>query len=234
MADSGTGWPEQTPPPPPPPARRRGGGCLIALLIVVGLLVGAGLVLKQVNLWPTLRNPFATEKTDRSGPVLLKSIQDLSRYVAAEGSFQVLIDVQENKKFIPDFLYNKRTLFIGAGTVDAYVDFSTISQGAVKESADHKSVELTLPAPQLGKPNLDHDRSYVFAEERGAANRIGDLFKNDPNRQQQLYQLAEDKLAAAARDSELQARAERNTRAMLESMLKSLGYEKVTITFTAP
>ena len=137
------------------------------LVGTVGLVIAVVLGLKSVDLWPDIKNPFATEKTDRSGPVLLKSIQDLSRYVAAEGSFQVLIDLQEDKKYIPDIFFNQRTLFVGAGTVNAYVDFSTLGEGAIKESADHKSVEITLPAPTLEKPNIDHDRSYVYSEERG-------------------------------------------------------------------
>lgn len=219
-----------------PPERRSGRWFRRFLMLVgtVGLVIAVVLGLKLVDLWPDFKNPFATEKTDRSGPVLLKSIKDLSRYEAAEGSFQVLIDLQENKKYIPDFLYNDRTLFVGAGTVGAYVDFSTLGEGAIKVSADGKSVEIILPAPTLDKANIDHDRSYVFSEDRGLTNRIGDLFAGDPNKQQQLYQLAEDKIEQAARESELQARAQRNTEQMLTSMLKSLGYENVKVTFASP
>jgi Protein of unknown function (DUF4230) len=207
---------------------------LFMLAGTIGLIAALVFGLKAVDLWPTLRNPFGTQKTDRSGPVLLKSIQDLSRYVAAEGNFQVLVDLQQNKKFIPDIIFNERTLFVGAGTVDAYVDFGGIGDGAVVESADGKSVQIKLPAPVLDKPSIDVDHSYVFAEERGLANRVGDLFGGDPNRQQELYQLAEQKIAQAAQDSELRQRAENNTRAMLTSMLKSLGYQNVTITFAQP
>ncbi|MEK8108438.1 DUF4230 domain-containing protein [Micromonospora sp. M12] len=60
------------------------------------------------------------------------------------------------------------------------------------------------------------EKSYVFAEQRGLLNRLGDLVGNDPNRQQQVYQLAEERITAAARDSGLSARAEENTRKMLE------------------
>ena len=207
---------------------------LLAFLGTIGLVVALVFGLKAFDLWPNIRNPFATQTTDRSGPVLLKSIQDLSRYVAAEGNFQVLVDLQENKKFIPDIFFNERTLFVGAGTVDAYVDFSTITQGNITVSPDGKSVELKLPAPQLEKPSLDVNRSYVFAEQRGVVNRVSDLFGGDPNRQQQLYQLAEQKIAQAAQESELRQRAQKNTELMLTSLLKSLGYERVTITFAQP
>lgn len=213
------------------------GGPARGLLWVLGVAALAVVVLLGVQatgILPDFRNPFAKEQTDRSQPTLLKSIQDLSRYVAAEGNFQVVVDLQNDRRNVPDFLLNERTLFVGAGSVEAYVDFTKISEGAVVESADGRSVEIKLPAPQLGKTNLDLEKSYVFAEQRGLLNRLGDLVAGDPNRQQQVYQLAEERITAAARDSGLTARAEENTRKMLEGLLRSLGYEKVTVTYTAP
>jgi hypothetical protein len=220
--------------PYPAEPRRSWGRRLLTLIGTLGVVAGLVIGLKAVDLWPNIRNPFATDTTDRSGPVLLESMRDLSHYVAAEGNFQVLVDLQENNRFLPDFLFNERTLFVGVGSVDAYVDFSALSEGAIEVSPDGKSVEITLPAPVLEKPSIDNDRSYVFAEERGVINRVGDIAGNDPNRQQQLYQLAEDKIAEAAQQSELRERAETNTRAMLESLLHQLGYERVTVNFTQP
>ena len=127
--------------------------------------------IQATGILPDFRNPFAKEQTDRSQPPLLKSIQDLSRYVAAEGNFQVVVDPQNDRENVPDFLLNERTLFVGAGSVEAYVDFAKIAEGAVVQSADGKSVEIKLPAPQLGETNLDLEKSYVFAEERGLLNR---------------------------------------------------------------
>lgn len=220
--------------PPAAPGRR---GCgplgligiigLVAVLLIVGVQTASSLL-------PSWRNPFAQETTDRSQPALLKSIQDLSRYVAAEGNFQVVVDLEKDRKYVPDFLLNQRTLFVGAGSVEAYVDFAKISEGAIVESEDRRTVELTLPAPQLGETNLDMESSYVFAEERGLLNRLGEVFEGDPNRQQEVYLLAEERITTAARDSGLAARAQENTRKMLEGLLRSLGYQTVTINFTAP
>ena len=200
-----------------------------AAALAVVVLLGA----QATGIFPDFRNPFAKEQTDRSQPALLKSIQDLSRYVAAEGNFQVVVDLQNDRNNVPEFLLNQRTLFVGAGSVEAYVDFAKISDGAVVVSPDGKSVEIKLPAPQLGETNLDLEKSYVFAEQRGLLNRLSDLVAGDPNRQQQVYQLAEERITAAARDSGLTARAEENTRKMLEGLLRSLSYEKVTVTYTA-
>lgn len=214
-----------------------GGGPARGLLWVLGAAALAVVVLfgvQTTGLLPDFRNPFTKEQADRSQPPLLLSMRDLSRYVAAEGNYQVVVDLQNDRRNVPDWLLNQRTLFVGAGTVEAYVDFSTISEGAIVQSADGKSVEIKLPAPQLGDTNLDMESSYVFAEERGLLNRVGELVGGDPNRQQQVYQLAEERITTAARDSGLTKRAEENTRKMLEGLLRSLGYERVTLTYVAP
>jgi uncharacterized protein DUF4230 len=213
-----------------PPRRRR----LLWLIAAIGVAAALVLGLQATNLWPSFRNPFAEQETDRSQPPLLKSIRDLSRYVAAEGNFQVVVDTQRNRDNVPDFLLNERTLFVGAGSVEAYVDFAQIAEGAIVESADGKSVEVKLPAPQLGDVDLDMDNSYVFSEQRGLINRLGELVGGDPNRQQQVYQLAEEKISTAARDAGLQERARENTTKMLEGLLRSLGYETVKVTYAAP
>lgn len=211
---------------------RRGRGLLV-LAGVVAAIVALALGLRAVDLWPSFANPFKEKTTDRSQPVLLKSIQDLSRFVAASGNFEVVIDVQNNRRFIPDVIFNERTLFVAAGSVDAYVDFAGLTDSALVIDETNKKVEIKLPAPQLEKPSIDHDRSYVFAQQRGIVNRVGELFGGDPNRQQQLFQLAELKINEAARGSELTERARINTQKMLEGLMRSLGYT-ATITFASP
>jgi hypothetical protein len=214
--------------------RRRPFRALFWLAGIIVLIVVAGLGLRAFDLWPSFANPFREKTTDRSQPVLLKSIQDLSRFVSASGNFEVVIDVQNNRQFIPDIIFNERTLFVAAGSVDAYVDFAQLTEGNLIVDEVNKKVEVRLPAPQLEPARIDNDRSYVFAQQRGIVNRVGDLFGGDPNKQQQLYQLAEAKIAEAARASELTGRAQENTEKMLRGMLTSLGYTTVTITFAAP
>ncbi len=199
------------------------------VVVIVALAIG----LRAVNLWPHLSNPFATRTTDRSQPVLLLSIQDLSRFDAASGNFQVVIDLQKDKALVPDIIFNQRTLFIAAGTVDAYVDFSRIGKGDITDSPDHHTAIIRLPAPQLDKPNLDHSRSQVIAVQEGVANRIGDFFNGSPNKEQEMYKLGEQKIGDAAKSSGLTQRAADNTAAMLRQLLHSLGYTSVTVTFAS-
>jgi hypothetical protein len=203
------------------------------LLLLAGL-AGLGVIAVLLVIGPL--NPFGTDTKDRSQPVLLKSLQDLSDYHAATANMQVVVDVEQDAKLLPSFIKGERTLFVAAGNVDAAVDFKALAKDpdAVKVSKDRRSVELTLPAPRLLEPRLDPDRSRVYDRDRGVLDRVEDALSDRPGDEQPLYQLAEDKLAAAAAaDPKLLQTAERNTRSMLEGLLRGLGFENIKINFRA-
>jgi hypothetical protein len=205
-----------------------------AIGLVVAVLLGAGVIGSWNGFWPEFQNPFREETTDRSQPVLLRSIQDMSRFTAATGNFEIVIDVERDRGVIPDLILSERILFVAAGTVDAYVEFGGLAENALVVNEARTAVQVTLPHPELESPNLDHDRSYVFSVQRGIANRVRDFFDTDPEGQQQILQLAEQRIAEAAEGSGLRERAEGNTRKLLDGMLRSLGFETVTITFRSP
>ncbi len=201
-----------------------GGVAVVAVLLLVPALV------------PSL-NPFDEETVDRSQPVLLKSLENLSEYRAATANLQVVVDVEEDTGLIPSWLKGERTLFVAAGSVDAAVDFSALSRDerAVRVSDDRRSATITLPAPTLSEPRIEPDRTRVYDRDRGLFDRVEDAVSDRPGDEQPLYQLAEKKLSeAAAAEPELRRTAERNTRAMLEGMLRGLGFERITVRFAQP
>jgi hypothetical protein len=218
------------------PVGRRGGlgraarnlwlfvGALLAIVVLV-------LALSAVNLLPRLHNPFAEATVDRSGPALLKSITALSRYEAASGSFQVIVNLARRSSFLPSFIEGTDTLFVGEGTDIAFVDFSNLKGKSIVVTPDRTGVTVTLPAAQLEPAVLNVKQSYVFAEQQGLLNRIGNFFSSNPDNQQQVYVLAQQKIQAAARHSPLVAEAENNTTAMLTGLLRSLGFHRITVIF---
>jgi len=216
----------RTAPPALTPRRRRRWRYLAAALVAVVLLVVGGRLA-----WSWL-DPTGEQTIDRSQPVLLQSIKDMARFQAATGSFQVVVDLEKDANFLPDAVKGTRTLFVGAGSVDAYVDFSGMAKDAVTVSQDRAQATIRLPRAQLEKPNLDNQRSYVFHQQRGLLDRVQDFLSSSPGDQQELYVLAEKKISEAAVSSDLRNRADTNTKAMLEGMLKSLGFTKVTVKFT--
>jgi hypothetical protein len=215
---------------PHPRARWSGRLALLAAAVVALFAVGA---LRLPDWLPQLANPFATKTIDRSQPALLKSLEDLSEYRAATGHFEVIVDVEKDAKYVPDFIRGERTLFVAAGTVDGVVDFNSITAEKLTISADRRTVDVLLPHARLGTVRVDPAASYVFAKQRGALDRIGGVFSDNPTSEGRFYQLAEEKMraAAAADGSGIVQRSEDNTRAMLTSMLRSLGFTTVTVTF---
>jgi hypothetical protein len=200
----------------------------VAVAIVSGLVIL--LILSAIHLIPQLRNPFAQTTTVSSQPAILKSITELSRYEAANGEFQVVVDITKREGILPGFLAGSETLFIGQGNVIAYVNFGGLKGSAITVSPN-KSVTIKLPNAQLEPAVLNVSQSYVYAEQQGLANRIGNFFSGNPNSQQQAYILAEQKINTAAQASDLVKDADTNTRAMLDSMLNSLGFQHVTVAF---
>jgi hypothetical protein len=200
----------------------------LAIAAVAGVVIL--LLLSAIHLIPQLRNPFAQTTTVSSQPAILKSITALSRYEAASGEFQVVVDITKREGFLPSFLAGSQTLFIGQGSVIAYVNFGNLKGPAITTSSD-KSVTIRLPRAQLEPAVLNVSQSYVYAEQQGVLNRVGNFFSGNPNSQQQAYILAEQKIQTAAAASSLVKDAEANTRAMLDSMLSSLGFQHVSITF---
>jgi Protein of unknown function (DUF4230) len=211
------------------PRMPRVGGIVAAIVAAIVLIV----VLSAVHLLPQLRNPFAETTTVRSQPVILKSITNLSRYEAASGSFQVVVDLTKRTSLIPSFLEGSETLFIGQGTDIAFVDFATLKSGAITVNSNRTSVTVTLPKPQLEPAVLNVNQSYVYAQQQGLFNRIGNFFSGNPNSQQQVYQIAQGKIETAAKQSPLLADAQKNTEGMLTGMLTSLGFQHVTVNFGA-
>jgi Protein of unknown function (DUF4230) len=186
-------------------------------LVVLGVLVVTGFFFVGwvKDLIPGFGNPFGTETVDRSGPAVLKSIENLRDFR------------------VPSKIKGERVLFVAVGSVDAGVDFRGLEDGAVDVSDDGKGVALELPPATFRDPELDLERSHVYDRDRGAIDRLQSLFGDDAGVEGELYPLAEEKLASAARDgSGLLARAEGNTRLMLEGLLRSLGFTRIDVRFS--
>jgi cytoskeletal protein RodZ len=206
------------------------GSIVAALGIGVLALVGFLIVGALTGLF-SIGNPFSTATVDRSQPALLEQINNLSRFDAAEGKFTTTIDLEHDVAILPSFIAGDRTVFLAEGTVDASIDFSALSGDSVQPGTDGH-IAITLPEPTLGKPVLDTNKSHVASRSRGLLNRIGGVFSDSPTSEREVTVLAQHKLASAAKDSKLVARAEKNTTAMLQTFLGRLGYTDVQVTYT--
>ncbi|MFJ8043461.1 DUF4230 domain-containing protein [Kitasatospora sp. NPDC096147] len=194
-------------------------------LIVAVFLAGA-----HAGLFPSFPNPFERRTVDRSQPVLLQSIQQMKRFTGAKGNFQVIVDLDHEAAFLPSAILGNRTLYVAAGSVDAYVDLAGLGAGSVVVSEDRRTVAVTVPHAQLAEPTVDVKRSYVYLQQRGFFDRIGDFFSGNPGNQSQVEELAVRKIEQAAKDTELIRQADDSIRDMLTGLLRSTGFTTVTVT----
>ena len=200
------------------------------MLLIVLSLVGGFMWVRGVL--PDFDNPFAAETVDRTQPAVLQSLEDIGEYRAASANYELLVDLEQDTD-LPAVILGERTLFVAVGSVDAGVDLAALGPDAATVSEDGAGVSVVLPAGEVYDAELDLRRSYTFERDEGLLNRIGNVFSGDAgDYQQEVMVAAEQRLDEAARaNGDLASRAEENTAAMLESLLRSLGFERVEITF---
>ncbi|MEU6944694.1 DUF4230 domain-containing protein [Streptomyces sp. NPDC046316] len=204
---------------------------------VAAVLVALSLVLFLLGRFvhvPGLDDVFGVDTHDRSGPAVLKSIQDMHRYEGAAGNYQVVVDLEKDARLLPDSIRGTRTLFVASGSVAAYVDFGSIGRGSVTVDEKRTTATLRLPHAQLAEPAVDPKRSYTVSKQRGLIDRLGDLFSDNPADERAVHILAADRIGDAAKESDLTRRAEKNTTSMLQGLLRALGFEQVTVTYAQP
>ena len=187
----------------------------IVLVLALGLVIALGGAARSLW-WPSPEGPEV-------------AIRDLGWFVGAEMESVETIEDKDGCALLPMFICGEQTVIFAVGSVEAYVDFGRLDDKAIKVSQDHRTVDVTLPAPQFGTPKLDLNRSHVYVLRRGAVQRIEGLFDPNTNEHRKLYQRAVTKLAADAPHSALSERTKVNTRKTLETMIRALGYSTVKI-----
>lgn len=214
------------------PRRRRPRAKLIAAVaaIAIALPVGA----QVMGAFPALSDTFEQQTVDRGPAPLLVALADIAEFHAATGSFQVLVDLERDTPHVPALISGERTSLFATGHVNAVVDLSGLAPERVTVSADRRAVTFALPPPRLTPVSLDPAATRIVGRERGLVERLAGVVASNPVDDEELYQLAAQRIDDAARQSDLITRAQANTNQMLTSLARSLGYEQVTVTFEDP
>jgi hypothetical protein len=194
----------------------------VGVLLVIGIGVANG--------WLNLGKIFSTSTADRSAPVILHKLRNLSSYNAASGTFSVTVDVEKDVSILPQFIAGSRVIYSGYGSVDAAVDLGALDAAHVAKNADGTLV-VTLPHAKLETAALDAARSHVMNRDRGLLDRLGGVFVDNPTSEHALQQAAVVKINRAAKQTDLVQRAERNTATMIKRLANSAGVTQVDVRF---
>lgn len=200
----------------------------IAAVVVLALLPLAGGLPGLLGF--LIGNPFGSERHERVDAAVLHALRDADELRAATAELQVVVEVEDDVRFLPGVLAGKQVTFLAAGSVDATVDL-----GAARvEQVPGGGVVVTLPPPVLDRVTVDNERSRVLDRDRGLFNRIGDVFTDDPQDDGDVYLLAEHELRRSAGEAELLDRAADSARTTVENLLLRAGAADVSVVFEAP
>ena len=200
-------------------------------VIAVSIAVGAMLLAVFGGVFGFLRNPLATDEVDRTGPALLTAVRSLARIEGSSGTFQVVVDIEEDAKYLPGALKGQRIIYLAQGSASGTVELGGINETSMTVDEETKSVVFRVPHAEISNVRIDPKASRVLSYERGILDRLGDAVGEIDPLPQELNQRAEAQLNQAAVDSELIGRAEQSTEQVLRSIANGLGYTDVTVTF---
>lgn len=230
---------ELLPPPPAPPVAQRapaGRACLIvAGMGLVTVLACALLFYGALQsgfdrlggfAFPSFSLPNTTPTIDTSQPSLILQVQALSRLETQRYVVEKVIRA-EIPGLLPLPFSGDKLLFVGHGEAVAGVDLGKVRPEDITVTvvSDTRQVTMRLPAPELFYTRLDNDKSYIYDRETGLFN------KSDPSLETKVRQEAERQIQEAALEEGILQQAQDNADKTLRTLVSSLGYTQITITF---
>lgn len=224
--------PGQQPPdgaaPDSPDARKpepSGLGCFMAM---GGILFG--LMLGSLGGWLVCgaqdEEPPETVDVLRESPNVVVAIQDLARLETTSFHVERVIDLVARQRQLFGLVEAEDAiLLVAAGDVVAGVDLTRMQDGDVVIEPETNRATITLPEPEIFSARLDNERTYVHTRDTDLTAR------RDPHLETRARREAERTLREAAIDAGIMERARANAETAVGTLVRSLGYDHVTLRF---
>ena len=194
-------------------------GGIVLALVAVGAVVWAFAGLSLYEVGSMLHGGQVHIRVDQ--PTVVRQIRALQRIETASYTMDKIISGERENPILPNFLAGDRLLLIAHGEVIAGLDLSKLQPGDVQVHG--RSVSIHLPPAEIFTTTIDNAKTRVYSRDTG-------LFSTpDPNLEGDVRAEAEHQLEAAALQDGILKTAETNARRTVNSVLTSLGFEKVEI-----
>ena len=152
--------------------------------------------------WFGLGDLLAPRTTDRSAPVLVEKLRNLSEFHGASGTFATTVDLEHTIGVIPRFVAGDRAVYSGVGTVDATRRPARPGDTGDQECGRSARGAAAARAARRGRAST-RAKSHVMNRDRGFLDRIGGVFVDSPTSDRALEQASRRRIAAAAATGEL-------------------------------
>ena len=203
---------------------------LVFFLMLLCLVAGIGAAIYAVHragsggLFGVLGEKLLSSRTETaSAPMVVSQIQRLNRLETVQYSIDTVVEGHRTGSLnvLPDLLVGDRLLLVVHGQVVAGVDLSQLKPENVHIHAT--SIQVELPPSQIFTSRVDEGKTRVFARSTGL------LVPVDPNLETDTRRTAETQIQDAATKDGILDTARSNARSSVESLLRGLGFQQVTI-----
>lgn len=206
--------------PPRGPNVRRAAAVVLGF---VALIFGAAMGTLS---WHACRPPPAPRDTLVVRPTadVVVAMRDLARLESAQFHMERVIDLRDQQSRLFGLVQAEDAiLMVAAGDVVAGVDLTEMRDGDVVIDAERRTATVTLPPPRVLSTRLDNERTFVHTRSTDAlARRREDL-------ETRARQEAERTIAQSAIEAGILDRARANAARTVETLVRSLGYERVEV-----
>ncbi|MCA9599405.1 MAG: DUF4230 domain-containing protein [Myxococcales bacterium] len=211
--------------PAPTTDRRFSIGWLVGALLAGAI---AGGVAGRLASTPAPK-PAATVTVIRPTPNVVTAVRDLARLESAEFHVERVLDLRDKQsRFFGLVEAEDALLLVATGTVTAGVDLSKLGDDAVQVDSEKKTAHIRLPKAEILGSKLDNDHTYVHSRSTDV------LAKRQESLESRARQEAEKSIVEGARQNGILARAQKNAERTVESLVRSLGYDSVTVESPRP
>lgn len=161
-------------------------------------------------------------------PDVITQVRELSRLEGVSYHVERVVDLKDKQQKLFGLVKAEDAiLLVASGDVTAGVDLGKLRDGDVIVAADRQSVTIHLPPAEVFSAKLDNDRTYVHTRTTDLLAQRKESLETDAR------QAAERTLQSAAEDAGIVRRAEESVKRTVESLVRSLGFAKVSVDFRA-
>jgi len=205
--------------------KKKGRGLVLLLSAAALVTLGAALGVFALRAWQRFAQHGPSTEIEAS-PSVISAVRDLARLEGAEFQIERVISLKDKQsRFFGLVQPEDAILLVASGTVVAGVDLSTLSESDVVVDPERRTATLTLPSSTVFAARLDNQRTFVFKRETDL------LAERTDSLETRARQEAEKSLASAAEEGHIVERSNASVRRTVETLVRSLGYRVVTVTF---
>jgi hypothetical protein len=173
----------------------------------------------------TLR-PNGTTTVVGGSHAIVTAIRDLATLETASYHMERVIDLRDKQSHLFGLFESEdAVLLVAASDVVAGVDLTSMHDGDIVFDPIKHTAQVTLPPPLILSSHLDSERTYVHSRQTDALARRAEALETRARIE------AEHTLRDAAIEAGILQRARTNAARTIQTLVQSLGFSSVTVTF---